>query len=444
MLEDGAQGQLHAEGLAHPGDELGGHERMPAHLEEVVVEAHPVQSQQFGHDGGQLHLGFGGRSNVFDLDRPGLIGRGQGLAIDLVAGGKRHSLQMDEGVGDHVLGQTLAHKGPQVAGRGRIVPGHIIGRQHLIPGLILPHDDHALGHLRMGLERSLDLAQLDAEAPHFDLMIDAAQELNVPAGQEFDQITGTIKTPGAFVRQERIGNEFLRCKVRPMMVAHSQSYAADEQFARHAHGQGFAVFIHYVKLEVADGLADGRALGIVLLGIGQIHGGADRGFGGAVSVEELAARRPFLHEFVGAVLTRGDEGVQRGQIRVIQHRQQGGWQGGCGDAMFPNQAQEIGPGGQSLLRGQHQRGAVAQSHHRLPHRGVEAEGSELQHSLALAHVEIPVMNVGQVAEPAMPQQRSLGATGGTRGVDDVGKVVGREGEIGIGVRIVINGDISNQ
>ena len=52
-LEDGAQRQLDREGVAHPRDELGGQQRVPAELEEAVLAADLLHSQHLAPEQGQ-------------------------------------------------------------------------------------------------------------------------------------------------------------------------------------------------------------------------------------------------------------------------------------------------------------------------------------------------------------------------------------------------------
>ncbi len=195
MLEKRAQGHLHAEHVPHPGDELGGQKGVPAQLEEVVGQPHPLDVQQLGHDARQLDFGLGGGRDVFaGGGQHRSVGRGQGLAVDLVAGGEGHGLKLHEEAGDHVFGQNFAHKEAKLAGvhfHARF--GHEVGHDALVAGRVLPHDDHAVLQAGELAQPGLDLPQLDAEAPHLDLMVDAAQEFDVAVGQALDQVAGAIE-----------------------------------------------------------------------------------------------------------------------------------------------------------------------------------------------------------------------------------------------------------
>src|SRR5215203_570332 len=73
FLEQAAQGQVDSEGAAYPGDELGGQQRVPSQLEEVVLQADVVDSEHLAPEGGQGLLGgraLQGRSGTVGIPRP--------------------------------------------------------------------------------------------------------------------------------------------------------------------------------------------------------------------------------------------------------------------------------------------------------------------------------------------------------------------------------------
>ena len=53
--------------------------------------------------------------------------------------------------------------------------------------------DHRVPHRRVLAQDGLDLAELDAEAAQLHLVVDAAEELEVAAGQPADKIAGAIE-----------------------------------------------------------------------------------------------------------------------------------------------------------------------------------------------------------------------------------------------------------
>src|ERR1035437_7548307 len=73
-------------------------------------------------------------------------------------------------------------------------------------------------------------------------------------------------------------------------------------------------------------------------------------------------------------------------------------------------------------------GANQQGPEELPYRYVEAERRLLQHSVHRGQV-ITVLHPEQsIAHPAMTVEGSLGISGGTRGIDHIGKVSRRQGD----------------
>src|SRR5215208_2298058 len=79
-----------------------------------------------------------------------------------------------------------------------------------------------------------DLAQLDAKAANFHLMIATADELDVTIGQVTTQITGSVETRSGLTT-ERIGYKLLRRQLRPVQVTARKAIPADIQLARHTH-----------------------------------------------------------------------------------------------------------------------------------------------------------------------------------------------------------------
>ncbi len=139
-LEDGAQRQLDREGVAHPGDELGRQQRVPAQLEEAVLAADLLHPQNLPPKQGQI---------PFDGSARRRRGRGvahrlrlrQRRAVHLAVTVERQVVEEHEGSRDHVLRQLAAQEPAQlqsqtarVLGGERIVgegaPGEVRGLRH--------------------------------------------------------------------------------------------------------------------------------------------------------------------------------------------------------------------------------------------------------------------------------------------------------------------------
>ena len=91
----------------------------------------------------------------------------------------------------------------------------------------------------MPRERGLDLAELDAEAAHLDLVVDPAEELEraVAAASARGRRCGRGARRAS---RERVGDEPLGRQLRPAEVAAREAVAADVQLAGDADGHRLA------------------------------------------------------------------------------------------------------------------------------------------------------------------------------------------------------------
>ncbi len=188
---------------------------MAAEGEEVVARPHPLHPGLAEHLRPETCQHLLDRSLRRDVGRSRFAGSGrgetrQGAAVGLAVGGQRQALQQHEAVGHHVVGKHPAQPLRQVCGRG----AHQVSHQALVPRRVLAHQHHRLAHARLASERRLDLPQLDAEAPHLDLVIQPAQILDVAVRQQARQVAGAVE-PASRLGPERIGDEHGRRQVRP-------------------------------------------------------------------------------------------------------------------------------------------------------------------------------------------------------------------------------------
>ena len=179
-LEQAPQRQLDAEGGADPRHHLGGQQRVAAEREEVV-RARPTRStpQHLGPDPRQQLLDRAAGRRVAGRRGRRRLGRRQRLAVHLAVGRQRQRLQGHEGRRHHVLRQRSPEALPQL-GRGRAPRRRRPGRP---PAACRPPSSRtattACRTAGWPAERRLDLPQLDAEAAHLHLVVDAAQELQL-------------------------------------------------------------------------------------------------------------------------------------------------------------------------------------------------------------------------------------------------------------------------
>src|SRR6478736_4186022 len=112
-----------------------------------------------------------------------------------------------------------------VAGRGAL--GAIESNQLLVRAFALCNH-RAVQNADALVEAGLDLAQLDAEAPNFDLRVDSAEELNVAVILPTGSVSRLVH---ARARLERVGHELLLRQFRTIQISPGQTVARDVQLA---------------------------------------------------------------------------------------------------------------------------------------------------------------------------------------------------------------------
>src|SRR6185436_12054947 len=112
-----------------------------------------------------------------------------------------------------------------------------------------------LGHARVPAEHCLDLSELDAITAELDLMIDAANELDVTACAIAREVAGAVQA-GAGLGAERTLDEALGGELSAIEIATHHAGAADEELARDADRHRLQVAIDNVNLRVGDRPAD--------------------------------------------------------------------------------------------------------------------------------------------------------------------------------------------
>ena len=115
--------------------------------------------------------------------------------------------------------------------------GHDVGDEALVAGRVLAREDDRLAHRRMRADRGLDLAQLDAEAADLDLVVDAAEVLEIAVRQPARQVAGPVQPP-AGVSAKRVRHEPLGGQLRAVQVPAGDAGAADVDLPRHADRHG--------------------------------------------------------------------------------------------------------------------------------------------------------------------------------------------------------------
>ena len=171
-LEHIPQRDLDTQFLAKAADQPGGQQRVPAQREEVVVHPDRGHAEHLGEQPAHQLL-----ARITGRPGPGRDHRlGQGRLVDLAVAGQRKRVEHDEHRRHHVLRQ---HRPDVVAQLGAVTPGRHVRDQAAGVG-----DDGRLPHARVTGDNGLDLAELDPEAADLDLVVGAAEELELPPSRQ--------------------------------------------------------------------------------------------------------------------------------------------------------------------------------------------------------------------------------------------------------------------
>ncbi len=120
--------------------------------------------------------------------------------------------------------------------------------------------DRGLGDQRVAAEGGLDLAGFDAVAADLDLVVGAAEEVEVAVGAPAHQVSGAVHALARLA--ERVGDEPLRGQGGPVEVAAGESDARDVQLAGDAVGHRAQPGVQEVGAGAADRLAHGGGVGV--------------------------------------------------------------------------------------------------------------------------------------------------------------------------------------
>ena len=137
------------------------------------MNAHLVEPQNLNPNGCDDFFGRGSRNNednvrLYAVD----LGRGQGFAVDFAIRSERQGLQFHQCRWNHVIGEELLQIEPPVP-NVQVLPElwNNVAHQAFIAGRVLVYRHHGLQHGGMLGQDTLDLAELDTEAPNLHLKI---------------------------------------------------------------------------------------------------------------------------------------------------------------------------------------------------------------------------------------------------------------------------------
>ena len=403
-----------------PRNHLDGKNGVPAQLEKALVRPHLGNAQHLGPDrrqprAGVACSGVGGRRW---RRRPCRLRRqlpAQCLAVDLAAVGERELVQLHEIGGNHVRRQAGRQVRAQRLGADGVRGPHE-GRQPVI-GLAVRNDQHRCGlHARVGGQRSLDFAQLDAQAAQLDLVVVAACKVHAPIGQAPAPVARAVQ-PLAGVA-ERILHKAGRRQPGTPQVAPRQPCTADVQLPRRPRGQQAHVLVQHMQLHVRQRPSNGQPVGALHA---LLHADSHRSFGRSIGIEKAPAHRPPQRQLRCTGLAghhQQAQRIKRGRIQGGKHR---GRQRCGGDAMAPHKGLQLWPG-PCHVRGRHQqRRPMAPGHGHLPDGGVKGQRGELQHAIASIQREHALLGMGQGAHARPRIDHALGRARGAGRIDHIGR-----------------------
>src|SRR5215470_5248993 len=197
---------------------------MAAEVKEIIVNSDALNVERLRPDGCQYFFDRIAWRNVIILQfQPFDSRRRQSGAVNFAASRQRQLSDRLECRGQHIAWQSLSQILTQLAaGRLRPCLRHYISHQLLRAGLVLPGDGDSLSHGRVALQGAFDLAQFDAEAPDFYLMIAAPQELDQPICPVARQVARAVQ-PLARLKGVGVGYELLGRQPSRVEVAARQA-----------------------------------------------------------------------------------------------------------------------------------------------------------------------------------------------------------------------------
>ncbi|OCC07103.1 hypothetical protein A3Q37_07119 [Streptomyces sp. PTY087I2] len=190
VLEDVARREDEP-GCTGAADELDGDDAVATELEEAVVDADAVETEDVGE---KCAEGLFTRVTWPAAGGPGVeVGKRQRLAIQLPVRGQGKLVERDERRGDHVVGQDGGHMRAQQVGVEGLPGGRDgVGDQTLDARLVLPDQDGGLRDRPVRGQRGLDLTEFDPESADLDLVVRAPVVLQLAVDGPAHDVAGAV------------------------------------------------------------------------------------------------------------------------------------------------------------------------------------------------------------------------------------------------------------
>ncbi len=317
LLDEDVAGLAHQACGARPRHHLHRRNAVPAKVEERVVDADPLEPEHLGVDAGQdLFDGVVGGAVLVGV---GVFRRGQRAGVQLAVRGQRQRLHDDHGGRNHVARQPFGQRG---ADRGRVGGAGDVADEALVPRPVLAGDDDRLLDAGHPGQRRPHVAELDAVAADLDLLVRAAEVVQLPVRAPAHQVAGAVHARSG--RAEGARHEPRRGQGGALPVAAGHAGAGDIQLSDDAGRHGSQPFVEHERRPVGHRGADRHWPYSARSALQRrTDRGVDRGFGRPVGVDHHPAGRPAVHEFGRAGLTRDhqrDRLQARGRERARRRR----------------------------------------------------------------------------------------------------------------------------
>src|SRR4030095_16955965 len=142
-------------------------------------------------------------------------------------------------------------------GRRWLFTRYQVGDQPLPAGRVLPCTHDSLSYTGMLPQNSLNLAEFNAEATEFHLLVHSTNEFNFTAGVKARQVACLVQTR-AWFSAERVGDESLCRQPRMVQITARETGAAHVNLAGNADWHRPEVLVQQIDLHVGDGPTEGR------------------------------------------------------------------------------------------------------------------------------------------------------------------------------------------
>ena len=364
------------------------------------------------------------------------MGRRQRLTVKLAVGGQWQRRQTHHVRGHHVRRQTAAQVRIQRLAQRAFI-GQRVARHHITDQLAA---DRAFTVHHKGFAYALvfqqagfDFPQFNAETADLHLLVNTPQVLDHAIFAQSRQVAAAIQ---ACTGHERVRYKALGGQLRTLMIAASNALAAQVQLTRHTYRQRLQMTVEHIRTALPHRAADRQERRIKLRArIRAPDQRRDDGFGRAITVDDawrLQHPLHFIERVLGHALTAHGVGTNRQPAPcfadVIGHLQQvAGGETGDGYAV----ALDLFAGALSapdFIVTRHQRRAEHQRRQPALMGTVKTDRGKLQLAVLRGHAVQLANRLAVHGQRAVGHTDAFGATGRTRGVNQVSEVV-RAGQV---------------